>query len=146
MKKIAVYLIISVAAAALGACSSADNAVWDELPLKITTFLNCYFPEQAVDRYVEEHGDYYVNIKNGASIIFDAGYNWISVNGNGGTLPALFLFDEMPPALYAYLQENEAVNSVYKATRDATTYELALEDETISYNINTGIVTSPYGL
>lgn len=140
-----IYLTLAamLTVATLQGCSDADNA-WDSLPPLISRFLAMYYPEQGVTKYVEDDSAYYVDLKDSASLIFNASQEWTSVNGNGGTLPQMFLFDQLPPALYAWLQENEAVDGVYRATRTASVYELTLAGDIVDYSIDTGLITYPY--
>lgn len=121
------------------ACSSNDE--WDELPTPIAEFVSQYFPEQSVSDY-GYNGDYYhVKLKNGAGLSFDSRYKWVTVNGYGETLPAVLLFDQLPPALYEYIQENEYTGQVYSMTRDQASYTISLSAGTITYTIESGKIT-----
>lgn len=120
------------------ACSSSD---WDELPAPIATFVNEYFPAQEVSQYRQDGDTYHVKLHNSVALTFDARYSWTSVNGYGNTLPQMFLFDQMPPALYAYLQELSLTDQVYSVKRDSFTYNVSLLDSSVTYTIDTGIVT-----
>lgn len=71
-------------------------------------------------------------------MIFDSSYAWSSIDGEGATLPQVLLFDELPPALYQYLEETESLNSVYRLDRDARQYEVGLFDSALTYTIATG--------
>ncbi len=68
----------------LMACSST---VWDDVPTSIKEFISSYWPGASVSDYDERNGNYYVTIKNGATLVFDANYQWTSINGNGVPIP-----------------------------------------------------------
>ncbi len=138
MKRLTWILTAALALAAT-ACSDSSNNVWDDLPEGISEFIAMYFPEQGVSKYVESDGEYYVTLKDGPEIIFNSERQWIAMDGRGATLPTMFIFDQMPSPLYAYLQNAEAVDKVYKATRDASGYVLTLANETVTYSYADGI-------
>lgn len=141
MKRIAYITALLIAMTFMSGCSDQYNDAWDALPETIAEFVSRYYPEAAVKKYVEDDGQYYVSIKNGAEIIFNSDYQWTSLNGRGGTLPQIFLFDELPPTLYSYLQETEEVDDVYTVSRDAAGYKVKTNSEIISYS-NTGIIST----
>lgn len=143
MKRIAYITAMLIAMTFMSGCSDQYNDVWDALPETIAEFVSRYYPEAAVKKYVEDDGQYYVSIKNGAEIIFNGEYQWTSLNGRGGTLPQIFLFDELPPTLYSYLQETEEVDDVYTVTRDASGYKVKTDSEIISYSNTGSISTEP---
>lgn len=126
----------------MGACS---NNVWEELPSRITTFISEYFPEGGVKRYKHNDESSVVQLTNGATLTFDSENSWTEVDGNGVHLPEVFVYDQLPPALYNYLQGIEAQNDVYCAMRDAYYYKLTMHDTVISYEISTGKITYPDG-
>ena len=81
-----------------------------------------------------------MKLKSDCAISFDSRYRWVTVNGYGSTLPQMFLFDQMPPSLYSYLQETDNVNEVYSVTRDTAVYTVNLQDNTITYDIDSGTI------
>lgn len=131
--------ILAIVAFMLPRCSSTE---WDDVPQPITSFLNEYFPEQAVSDYRYDGSTYHVKLRNSAALTFDENYSWTSVNGYGNILPEIFLFDQLPPALYSYLQELSLTNQVYSVTRDNIDYRVLLLDSSVTYDIDTGIVTT----
>lgn len=136
MKKL--YLLLAVI---LG-CVACDNNAWDELPEPIASFVSEYYPDSKVSAYGETtDGGHYVQIHNGAYLVFDSKYRWTSINGEGEVLPQVFLFDELPPSLYEYLQETENLDRVYMASRDNYKYELQLESSSLTYDIDSGQLT-----
>lgn len=139
MKRFTTYitLILTILFVTPG-CTSND---WEDVPTPIAQFLSQYFPLQAVSQCTETDGVYHVKLRNSMSLLFGSNYKWTSINGYGETLPETLLFDELPPALYNYLQELSLTNDVYSVTRDAFTYNITLLDSSITYTIATGIVT-----
>lgn len=117
----------------------------ESVPKPIATFLSEYFPLQPVSQYGFDGNTYHVKLRNSSALTFDNTYKWVSVNGYGNTLPEIFLFDELPPALYAYLQDISLTNEVYSVTRDGVTYNVMLLDHSVTYIIATGEVSSSHG-
>ncbi|MDE6084922.1 MAG: hypothetical protein K2G40_00775 [Muribaculaceae bacterium] len=140
MKTFITSIVLFLSAmAGLTACTS-DNDYNNEVPQPVQEFLSEYFPGQDVSGYSNNGDTYRVKLKNSCAISFDSHYKWITVNGYGATLPEIFIFDQMPPALYSYLQELDVVADVYSVTRDDSTYTVNLLDSTVIYDINTGMV------
>lgn len=136
MNRLYILLILVVAFA------SCDNNVWNELPQPIASFVSEYYPDSKVSSYGDtSNGGHYVQIHNGAYLTFDSKDRWLSVNGNGAVLPQVFLFDELPPSLYEYLQETENLDLVYMASRDNFKYELQLKSSRLTYTIDSGRIT-----
>ena len=67
------YLFTIVGLLILLSCSSS---LWDELPGPISEFLSTYYPSSTISSYSEHNGEYYVTVKNGASLTFDSNYHW----------------------------------------------------------------------
>lgn len=125
-----------------GICfQSCHNSVWDEMPAPIVEFVSRYFPEQDVAEYGSTDDGYHVRLRNSAAITFNNSYRWMSINGYGGTLPQMLLFDELPPALYEHLQAIEELNNVYAVSRDTRNYFVRLLDSDLNYNIATDEIT-----
>ena len=123
----------------LTACSG-DNEYNNEIPGPIQEFISEYFAGEAVSSYSTNGDTYRVKLKSDCAISFDSRYRWVTVNGYGSTLPQMFLFDQMPPSLYSYLQETDNVNEVYSVTRDTAVYTVNLQDDTITYDIDSGTI------
>lgn len=141
-KNILSILLLITGLTIIYSCSSDDE--WNEMPSPVAQFVAHYFPEQGISDFGESDGIYHVKMKNGAALSFSSDYEWISVNGYGGTLPQVFLFDQLPPALYEYIQESNMLNNVYSVTRDSHHYTVALLDSSLIYEIKTGkIIESP---
>lgn len=127
----------------LGGCS---NNLWDEVPTPITSFIEQYYPGSGVSGVVQTaDGGYKVTINNGATLVFDSEYSWISVDGNGVRLPEVLVYNQLPPALYNYLQGIEQQDMVFKMSRDSKFYKLTMEDTVITYDIVSGKITYPDG-
>lgn len=119
-------------------CASND---WEDVPGPVAQFLTRYFPLQAVTQCSYQNDTYHVKLRNSAALTFDDRYMWTSVNGYGNTLPEMLLFDQLPPALYNYLQELSFTTQVYAVTRDSFVYNVMLLDHSVTYTIATGVVT-----
>lgn len=132
---------IFVAILSVGACS---DSVWNELPRPIAQFVAKYFPFGDVVTYsTSKDGNTTVEIKNGATVVFNKEYVWVDVNGNGSVLPQMFLFDQLPEPLYNYLQEMESVADVYRVTKNDDMEKVLLTDTYVEYNIKSGRITYP---
>ena len=136
------FLPIVVGIIVLGACSSN---VRDEVPSPITSFVEQYYPGSGLSSYNQTDNGYQVKIANGATLSFDSDYSRTSIDGNGVRLPEVLVYNQLPPALFNYLQSVEQQNSVYRMSRDAHFYKLTMENTVITYDIATGKVTYPDG-
>lgn len=124
------------------ACTS--SSLLDRLPEKVSDFIEEYFPGQSVSQAeFNDDSTYLVRLHNSVLLTFSKEYNWRSINGYGSTLPQMLLFDQLPPALYQYLQEMESVNGVYGVVRDNNLYRVELRNQSIIYNIHDGSITIP---
>lgn len=142
MKSLRNYIQLLALTIALTACSSSSE--WEDLPEPIAVFVSQYFPGDGVAHYGESEGVYHVELKGSAMLSFDTRYAWITVNGQGEILPQVFLFDQLPPALYEYIQEFDSLGAVYSVSRNTRTYEVTLTDSYLSYNIKSREITRQY--
>lgn len=126
----------------LGACS---NNVWDEIPTPITSFIEQYYPGSGVRSFSQTDAGYKVKINNGATLSFDTEFAWTFIDGNGVRLPEVLIYNQLPPALFNYLQGIEQQNEVYAMSRDNTYYKLTMHETIITYEIATGKITYPTG-
>jgi hypothetical protein len=122
--------------------SCSNDYVYDSIPAKISSFVTHYWPNNAISSFNDNITEYSLDIKNSFKINFDKKYNWISIDGQGEKIPQVFLFDQLPPLLYAYLEETENLYSVYRITRNDAYYQLQLFDSMIYYYIDEGIVSA----
>lgn len=124
-----------------GACSSD---VSEELPSAVSHFATQYFPGLSVKSYNEmSDGGCVVVLSGGPTLRFDSDNQWIEVEGNGARLPQVLMYDQLPPALYSYLQATEQQAGVYDVKRDRYYYKLTMLDTVITYDIATGKITYP---
>lgn len=117
--------------------SSCHSSEWDDMPSQIAEFVSKYFPGQDISEYGSTDDGYHLRLRNSAAITFNNNCSWLSINGYGGTLPQMLLFDELPPVLYEYLQETESLNGVYAVSRDTKNYFVRLLDSDLNYNTAT---------
>jgi hypothetical protein len=117
--------------------SCQNNDYYNQLPEQLTSFIAHYFPNTGVENYTHNNDKYVVVLKDGPGLTFSSSYAWIDINGNGAVLPQVLLFDQLPPAVYQYLQETEQLHSVFAISRSKTEYTIALLDTTLIYDIST---------
>lgn len=129
-------MIMVMAVIGLNACSSSVDP--DNLPAPVRTFVLKYFQDQPIASWSDVNTNYQVNMKNGATLVFDPKGAWVAVNGNGSPLPEMMMRDELPAALFQYLEANGAAAGVYSMIRNAQTYKLTMRTTVITYTIATG--------
>jgi len=117
--------------------SCKDNEPWDQLPTDISQFITQYFPNTSIENFSESPTTYHVRISNGPGLTFNKDCEWEAINGYGMPLPQVLLFDQLPPALYKYVEETENLNSVFSIERTSATISVVLLDSTLYYNIET---------
>lgn len=117
-------------------CSHAE--LWNELPPDATAFINEYYPSSELSSVTKSGATIYVRIDNGPGLTFSDEGDWISVDGYGLPLPQVMLFDQLPSRLYAYIEEIEDLNEVFRMSRDKELYTLLLLNSDITYNTETG--------
>lgn len=122
----------------VSSCHGDDE--WDAMPRDIADFVSQYFPGSGIGSYSHTGDTYHVRIDNGPGITFDSNYAWVSVDGYGMPLPQVLLFDQLPPRLYAYLQDSQQLDSVFSMERDSLRYTLSLLNSTLVYDIATGAI------
>ena len=77
-----------------------------------------------------------MTIKNGATLVFDANYQWTSINGNGVPIPSILIFNEMP-RIYQYLEARELTSDLMIAENNPRTIILTFSDFILEYNKET---------
>lgn len=128
----------------MGACGEGNT--YDELPKPIAEFVSQYFPFGEVDGYtVDKNGNSIVQIRNGSTLTFDAECDWTDVNGNGSVLPGNFLYNQLPPVLYNYIESIEFVNKVYRVSRTSTGVKVEFQDTYVVYDDESQKITYPEG-
>lgn len=138
MNKIITSIFVFVA---MVLCSCSHSDLYDGMPRKIQTFISQYYPNSQLESFTTTDTSYNVVVKDGPSIVFDANCNWTYINGNGGQLPQVLMFNDLPPRLYSYLEETEDTKNVYEMTRTSKEYTLVLLGYTLHYDIATGEIT-----
>lgn len=136
-----VWTAVSVIIAVLLCISSAgchNSSYWDEMPSEISDFISHYFPFSQINSYSNSGGTYHVRITNGPGLTFGSDYAWEAIDGYGMPMPQVLLFDQLPPAMYDYLQESEQLNGVFAIERDSQYYTATLMESTLRYDITTG--------
>lgn len=143
MKPLSLFNILMMAVTPLLALMSSckDNEPWDQLPDPITQFINQYFPNSGIEGFSDSPTTYHIRISDGPGLTFDKDCQWEAINGYGMPLPQVLLFDQLPPALYKYLEETEDLNQVFSIERNARTYTVVLLDSTLYYDIHTQQIT-----
>ena len=123
----------------LAGCSSND--LYEDMPREIQSFVSQYYPNSQLERFTSSEATYTVILKNGPTMVFDSDCQWTKVDGNGSVLPQVLLFNDLPPALFSYLQETENTDSVFCITRDSAAYTVKLLTRLLTYDIATGDIT-----
>ncbi len=136
------FIALLVLIATIGACSSTP---FDDLPTPIASFISEYFPFGSIESYKvdEENGNSTVQISKGARLSFDSDYRWVDVDGCGQTLPQQFLYDQLSPTLYDYIESIEHQTDVYRVRRTAATVVVDFSDSDLEYDIVTQTITYP---
>lgn len=138
MKIFKYIFVLTAITIGLSGCQSSSD--WDDAPTAITEFVSRYFPEQTISSYGETGSGYHVKLNGGTAVSFNEAYNWQTVNGYGSQLPEMFLFDQLPPALYEYIQQLGETGGVYAVHRDVSTYSVSQLDMTVIYDIRNGTI------
>lgn len=133
------WLLLLIPLSFIAGCSAND--LYEDMPGEIQSFVSQYYPNSQLENFTSSETTFTVTLKNGPTMVFDSDYQWIKVDGNGSVLPQVLLFNDLPPALYNYLQETEDTNSVFCLTRNSTTYTAKLLDDLLTYDIATGDIT-----
>lgn len=123
----------------LGACDNDD--LYNDLPEPIAKFVAQYYPGVSVSDYTHTATTYHVKLQGGPGMTFNDTYDWVSVNGYGEALPQVFLFDNLPPALYEYLQTGSLLDSVMSAERTSRLYTVVLVDTTVYFDVDSGVIS-----
>ncbi len=133
-------LILGIMALTLGACSSNDP-VYNDMPADIMKFVAQYYPNSKVETFTETDASYRLVLDDGPTMVFNKTCQWQKLDGNGSVLVQNFLFNELPPELYEYLQNTDELNQVFSVSRDSKEYTVELLNSSLTYNIATGKLT-----
>ncbi len=124
----------------LSSCSSSDI---DEMPQTLQTFVTQYWPNVSVSSYSDQNGTQVVKLQDSATLTFNSDNRWTDINGNGATIPAQLLFDQLPETLYNYLVTLEATTEVYRLHRDSSDITVTLHASILTYDIATQTIIYP---
>lgn len=141
LKSLFVMILMAVTTAVGTLSGCKDNDLWGELPSEISQFITQYFPNSNIDSFSESTNTYHVRINDGPGLTFNKDCEWEAINGYGMPLPEVLLFDQLPPALYSYLEETSNLGSVFSMERDKASYTIVLLDTTLHYDIDTEEIT-----
>ena len=142
MKALRIHSLYA-ALALLLSCACSNGDVWNEVPGKIAEFINRFYPNSELASCDKTGSDYRVRIKDGPGLTFNSEYEWTVIAGYGETIPQMLLFDQLPPPLYAYLEDTGVLKSVYSLERDNAQYTVGLQNTSVVYDIASGIIHSP---
>lgn len=124
---------------ALTACSDEKDE-YSELPAKIQSFVSEYFPETSVSDYSFTGNIYHVTLSESAYLEFNSVPAWTLIDGRGAVLPSMLIYDQLPSALYTYLETIDTTGSVYSLKRTKDTLTVGLLDSSVVYDIASGKV------
>lgn len=139
--RLAGALALLIALFSLPACN--DSELWDELPAEVSEFINRYYPNCDLQSVNSGPNGYHVRIEDGPGMTFGKDKQWTAIDGYGMPLLQVLLFDQLPPAVYEYLQGSDQLNSVFSMSRDKVRYTIALLNSDLYYDIETGELTGP---
>lgn len=139
------YLMMAVTpvVALLASCSDSESDEAEALPGEIKSFIARYFPNSAISSCSISPTTYHVSISEGPGLTFGHNCQWEAVNGYGVALPQVFLFDQMPPALYQYLEAMSQLGDVMSVVRDSSVISIELSDGRILYDIDKDTISEP---
>lgn len=135
------FLALLLVLVFMGACNHDD--AYDELPESVAKFVSEYYPFTDVSSYSMKGGNYVVNMRNGATLVFDSSLAWIDVNGNGGVLPETFLYNCLPEPLYDHISEMTLTQGVYRVERNVDYITVHTVDTYFRYNLASQQITYP---
>lgn len=134
LRVMSMVFLASAMSPMLTACDNDDNP-WDNIPQNIAEFIEQYYPNFALESATDNDSGYHIRLKNGPGMTFNADGSWTDINGYGMPIVQVFLFDQLPPKLYNYLQETQQLNAVFSITRDNDYYTLDLLESSLRFDI-----------
>lgn len=133
-----------------GACATTTTGEdgWGDSASEanISRFMSEYFPNRPYTMTGHSDSGVITRVSSGPSVSFDTAGHWISMVGYGATLPQMFLFDQLPPDLYEYIQGLNAVGEVYSVIVDRGLYTVDMLDTSVTYDNSTGTISQPANL
>lgn len=150
VKKIHLWLSALAMILYLGSCATTSTAEegWGDSTsdANISKFMSQYFPNRAYTSTGRSDSIVVMRVSNGPSVSFDSAGHWVSMVGYGTTLPQIFLFDQLPPDLYEYVQGLNATGKVYSVIVDHGLYTVDMLDTSVTYDNSTGTISQPANL
>lgn len=145
MKGIRVLFSTVVALCLFALCfASCTESDLNQLPSSIKTFVAQYFPNIVVESYhTDAAGNTTVQLRNDATLVFNANQQWTQIDGNGSILPGDLIYDQLPSALYDYLESIDQVDQVYWLRKTAGEISVGLINTEITYDMATQTVVYP---
>lgn len=145
MTRLKLYIPALLLAVITGLASCSHSDLWDELPQKVTNFINQYFPNSELQSVSTSTAGVTVRIDNGPGMSFDTDSEWTDINGYGMPLPQVLLYDQLPEKLYDYLQETENLGSVFQLSRKGKIYTVRLLNSSLTFDsVNGSLSGSDY--
>lgn len=147
-----IYLWLSTLAMILylGSCATTSTGEegWGDSAseARISRFMSEYFPNRSYTSAGQSDSTVVMRVSNGPSVSFDSTGHWVSMVGYGATLPQIFLFDQLPPNLYEYVQGLNATDKVYSVIVDHGLYTVDMRDTSVTYDNSTGTISQPANL
>lgn len=139
MRKINLISLIIFSIALLISCQGTDT--YSELPRPIAQFVSQYWPNPEVSNFSHpDESTYEVYVKNGPTLKFNSDYEWISINGNGVSLPEVLLYDCLPGRLYSYLASLSLLADCFSIERSPQLYTLTMLNFNVTYDITSGTI------
>lgn len=139
MRKYNLIAIIIFAVTVIISCRGTDE--YSELPRPIAHFISLYWPNPEVSNFTQsDESTYEVYVKNGPTLKFNSDYEWISINGNGVSLPEVLLYDCLPDRLYSYLTSLSLLADCFSIERTPQIYTLTMLNFNVTYDITTGTI------
>lgn len=139
MRKYNLISVIMYSIALFISCQGTDT--YSELPRPIAQFVSQYWPNPEVTNFTHtDESTYEVYVKNGPTLKFNSDYEWITINGNGGALPEVLLYDCLPDRLYSYLESLSLFADCFSIERSPQNYTLTMLNFRVTYDITTGSI------
>lgn len=125
----------------LAGCSSSP---YDDMSSRVSEFITMYFNDFSVESVADTpEGGTVVTMHHGPVVTFDSDGSWTSINGRGGTLPAILITDQLPERVVNYLTEMEETAGVYSLVRSWHYLRVDLAHNYFTYDDRTDTLTYP---
>lgn len=148
--KFLVVILFNLLLCNLTSCDNIDVDDNDEVPFAITSFVDQYFPGQAIGRCKLISDEIYdITVHDGPSmtlkIVRDSNINpycsLLSYDGNGQPMPRNMAFNYFDETLYDYIDGLGMLNLIYEMNVAGDIIYVELQDTEVIYNTKTGVIT-----